>query len=53
MPPKKKIENEKFGQKQWEIRAKAMGNAGKSNRKFGRKAYAGKFGKKQSMLLPE
>ena len=35
-PPKKKIENEKFGQKQCEIRAKAMGNSGKSNGNSGK-----------------
>ena len=29
--------NEKFGQKQWETRAKAIGNLGKSNGKYGEK----------------
>ena len=28
-----------FGKKQWEIRARAMGNSGKSNRKFGQKQW--------------
>ena len=40
-PRQKKIEKDKFGQKQWGIRAKAMGYSGKSN---------GKFGKKQSEI---
>ena len=36
--PPKNFENEKFGQKQWEIRAKTMGNSGKI-RKFGQKQW--------------
>ena len=50
--------NGKFGQKQWEIRAKAMGNSRKSNRKLGKKQWEnrekamGKSDKKQ-LFLPE
>merc|ERR1712074_97753 len=35
-PKKKKFENEKFGQKPWGIREKAMGNSDKSNRNSGK-----------------
>ena len=45
--PQKKLENEKFGQKQWEIRAKAIGNSGKSNEKYRGKKNNRKFGQKQ------
>ena len=51
-PQKKKVLKTKnsgkssgnFGQKPWEIRAKAMGNSGKINGKFGKKQW--KFGQK-------
>ena len=39
MPRPKMFETEKFGQKQWEIRANTMGNSGKNNGKFVKKQW--------------